>query len=91
MSKPRKAHCDHPLRSSAAVNYLKDGKICLLPLELMECLDCGDKFILNALRHAVSPLPMSKSVLKRFMEEADKEAARTIIIPGEVKTPGVIV
>ena len=87
----KKGKCLHPLRSSAAVNYLKDGKICLLPLELMECLDCGDKFILNALRHAVSPLPMSKSVLKRFMEEADKEAARTIIIPGEVKTPGVIV
>lgn len=86
MTSPRKAKCDHALRSSQAVNYITEGKLCLLPLEAMTCLACWKTFILDAVNNQIVPHPTkgSRLILETFMAAADKERNKpSIIVPSE--------
>lgn len=79
--------CPHPLRSSQAINYFSGNKTCLLPLELMKCLDCKAQWILNSFRGEMVPHPTegSKKLLGFFMQEAEKAKNGPAIIKPDNK------
>lgn len=82
----KSAKCDHQLRSSQAVNYINDGKLCLLPLEYLTCLACFKQWILDAINNQAVPHPTagSRKLLGAFMAVADKERNKpAIIVPAE--------
>ena len=70
--------CPHILRGSQAVNYVSGNQLCLLPIELMKCLNCKQEFILNGGKRQIvkHPTEESKKVLNWFMAEAEAERKR---------------
>ncbi len=78
--------CSHQLRGSQAVNYITEGSLCLLPLEMLTCLSCGQEHLLYPPKQMIVPHPSSgsKRLLEQLKAEADKaRKGESIIKPAE--------
>ena len=81
-----KIDCSHQLRGAQAVNYITEGSLCLLPLEILTCLSCDQQHLLYLEKQMLVPHPSSgsKRLLEQLKAEADK-ARSPILQPSEPK------
>lgn len=81
-----RSDCGHQLRGSQAVNYITEGSLCLLPLEILTCLSCDSQWLLYGAKNMIVPHPSSgsKRMLEQLKGEADKQRS-PIIQPSEPK------
>lgn len=67
--------CGHIYRKATAVNYFNNEGFCLFPVEHIECIGCGETWILTQKdgKAECVPFPAAGKVLSHWADYADKE------------------
>lgn len=85
MSDTLRVNCQHLYRVAQAVNYIRDGNLCLLPLEYLTCVECKKTFVMDPIGGRISEHPSkdSETVFAWYSAQADKARESKIVQPTE--------